>query len=214
MSFYLLLYRARIYKKFETLNAAEAKFYSFVADGMLSLPELEELLAAADPADKRELVRRMGEQVLGRWESVQVDHVEAGHTFRFGDTGKILYRAPTIPQSLDWVMLVIESDQDVRELGDRIGQVLPDARANSLVRDLKALASTAASPQAAAAVAVAKAVIAGVTTILKGNKNDQLGLIEQSFVRELHYPDGVRVSGDVQDLTGNMWYAYTLFGVE
>jgi hypothetical protein len=111
-------------------------------------------------------------------------------------------------------MLAIGNDDDVRKLGANIDQVLPDSQADSLAANIMALASVAASPQAAAAIAVAKVLIRGVTFFLKNNENDQLGLIEQSFVRQLHYPDGKRTKAGVQDLTGNMWYDYTIFGTD
>jgi hypothetical protein len=212
--FTLILDRARIHKKFEWLNTAEVKFYSFVADGLLSLPELDQVLTAADPQAKRATVREMAKRVLNQWESIEVRHVEANHVFKFGDTGRILYRSRVIPQTLDWVMLVIEVDKDVRNLGNQIDQILPDSQADSLAANLMTLASAAASPQTAAAIAVAKVLIRGVTFFLKNNENDQLGLVEQSFVRQLHYPDGKRTKAGVQDLTGNMWYDYTIFGTD
>jgi hypothetical protein len=215
MSFFtLILDRARIHKKFEWLNTAEVKFYSFVTDGRLSLPDLDQVLTAADPQAKRVAVREMAKHVLDQWEGVEVRNVEAEHVFKFGDTGRILYRAQAIPQTLDWVMLVIEVDQDVRNLGDKIDQILPDKQADSLAANIMTLASVAASPQTAAAIAVAKVLIRSVTVFLKNNENDQLGLVEQSFVRQLHYPDGKRTKAGVQDLTGNMWYDYTIFGTD
>ena len=215
MSFFaLILDRAQIHKKYEFLNTAEVKFYSFVADGMLSLPGLDQLKAASDAASKRDAVRAMAQGVLNQWESVEVDHVEANHIFHFGDTGHILFRSQYIPQSLDWIMLVIEEDQDIRDLGTKISDLLPDAQADSLVANIMTLAATAASPQSAAAIAIAKTLIKGVTYLLKGNENDQLGIVEQSFIRDLHYPTGKRTAAAVQDLTGNMWYDYTIFGVE
>lgn len=210
--FTLILDRARIHKKFEWLNTAEVRFYSFVSDGRLSLPELDQVLAATDLEAKRATIREMAKSVLNQWESVEVDHVEANHVFHFGDTGRILYRSEAIPQTLDWIMLVIENDQDVRTLGANIDQILPDSQADSLAATIMTLASIAASPQTAAAIAVAKVLIRGVTFFLKNNENDQLGLVEQSFVRQLHYPDGKRTKAGVEDLTGNMWYDYTIFG--
>ncbi|MBI4133574.1 hypothetical protein HY478_03095 [Candidatus Uhrbacteria bacterium] len=210
--FTLILDRAQIHKKFEWLNSAQVRFYSFVADERLSLPELNALVEAASPEEKRATIRGAAKKILDGWESVEVRNVEANHIFRFGDTGRILYRSQAIPQYLDWIMLVIENDDDVRNLGGNIDKVLPDSRADSLAANIMTLAAVAATPQTAAAIAVAKALIRGITFLLKNNENDQLGLVEQSFVRELHYPDGKRTRAAVPDLTGNMWYDYTIFG--
>jgi hypothetical protein len=214
MGFFLILDKAQIHKRHEFLNTAEVKFYSFVNDGLLSLPGLDRVLKASDPQAERATIREMAKHVLNQWESVEVQNVQAGHIFRFGDTGRILYRSQGIPETIDWIMLAIEVDQDVRSLGEKIDQILPDDQVDSLAGNIMKLASIAASPQTAAAIALGKALIRGVTFFLKNDENDQLGLIEQSFIRQLHYPDGKRTGAGVQDLTGNMWYDYTVFGVE
>ena len=33
-----------------------------------------------------------------------------------------------------------------------------------------------------------------------------------SFIRPEHYPQGIRESHDVHDMTGNMFFDYTIFG--
>ncbi len=214
MSFFLILDRVQIHKKHELLNAAEVKFYSFIADGLLSVPELDAVLSASDPQSRRAEIREATKQILNRWESIEIHNVKAGHIFDFGDTGRILYRAPAIPETLDWIMLVIEIDKDVRHLGEKIDQILPDSQVDSLGASILKLASKAPSPQTAAAIAITKALIRGVTVFMRNNENDQLGLIEQSFIRQLHYPKGKRSADGVQDLTGNMWYDYTIFGID
>lgn len=212
MSFYLIFDRAQIHKRYRWFNPAQVKFYSFVADGFLSLPELDQLLAATSPNEKRAAVRSMAANVLNQWEGVQVTDRESDHIFRFGDTGRILYRNPKIPESIDWIMLVIDNEQDVRDLGARIEQLLPDAQVDSLAGAIITLAGVSGSPQAAAAIVVSKMLVKVITVALKGDANDQLGVIEQSFIRDLHYPDGKRTGAGVEDLGGNMWYDYTVFG--
>ena len=211
MSFYLILDRAKIHRKFDVLGA-EIRFYSFVNAGQLSLPGLDALMGTEDVTELRDRVRRMGREVLARWESIRVDHVRAGHTFLFGDTGRVLYRSDAIPTSLDWIMLVIEDDRDVRNLGSRIDELLPDDTVDQLAGHMRTFKGATQTPAAMAGVALSKALIRGVTHVLKGNGNDQIGVVEQSFVRELHYPDGKRMAKEVQDLSGNMWYDYTIFG--
>lgn len=211
MSFYLILDKAKIHRKFDVLSA-EIRFYSFVNAGQLSLPGLDALMGAEDAADLRKGVREMGQHVLARWESIRVDRIRAGHTFLFGDTGRVLYRSDAIPTSLDWTMLVIEDDQDVRNLGSRIDELLPDDAVDQLAGHLRTFVGATQTPAAMAAIALSKALIRGVTYVLKGNNNDQVGVVEQSFVREMHYPDGRRNAKEVQDLSGNMWYDYTIFG--
>lgn len=214
MSFYLILDRAQIHKKYEFLGKAEVKFYSFVADSQFSLPALDALLGTETPAEVRPMIVEAAKAILSRWESVEIQNVKAGHIFEFGDTGRILHRSNSIPESLDWIMMVAELDGDVRDLGNQIEELLPEEDIDTLANNILTLASAAVTPQATAAIAISKLLIKGITFFMKKNKNDQLGLIEQSFIRGLHYPTGKRTAAGVTDLTGNMWYDYTIFGTD
>ncbi len=215
MSFYLILEKAKIHKVREVLwNPAEIKFYSFVADSLISLPGLDQLLSASNPGDQRSTIREMARFILDQWTSVEITNIRDGHIFKFGDTGKILYRSDSIPDSLDWLMLTIEIDEDVRSFGEDMGRILPDEQINSFAQNIINLATTSVAPQITAAFELTKILIKSVTYFLKKNENDQLGLIEQSFVREIHYPEGKRIVAGEEDQTGNMWYDYQIFGVE
>ena len=212
MSFYLILEKAQIHNKREFwFNSAEVKFLSFVSDGSLSLPELDDL-KSLDSKGVRTSVRGMAQNILNKWHGVEVQNVQSDHYFEFGDTGKILFKSGTIPNSLDWIMLVMEMDQDVRTLGENIEAILPDEQVDSLSSNLLTMLGKVASPQTAAVVAISKALMKGITFFLKKNENDQLGIIEQSFIKDLHYPNGRRTAAGVGDLSGNMWYDYTIFG--
>lgn len=214
MSFYLILDKVQINKKHELFNTAEVNFWSFVNDGMMSLPSLDILLSTEDPASQRTKVKEMAKFVLNKWIGVKVQNVKAGHFFNFGDTGKILFQSEKIPEFLDWIFLAIEDDTDVRDLGSDIDKVLPDDQIDSLATSIITIAAASVNPQAAAAIAIAKALVRGITYFMKNDKNDQLGLVEQSFIKELHYPNGKRTSAGNTDLTRNMMYDYTIFGIE
>ena len=213
MGFYLILDKVQINKKHELLNTAEVNFWSFANDGMLSLPGLDVLLSDKNHASQRDRIREMAKFVLYKWESVQVQNVKAGHIFDFGDTGKVLFKSQIIPDFFDWILLVIEDDTDVRELAGNIDEILPDAQIDSLANSIITIAGASVSPQSAAVIAIAKALVLGITYFMKKNKNDQLGLVEQSFIKELHYPNGRRTSAGNIDLTRNMFYDYTIFGI-
>jgi len=209
----LRLEEVKIHKKFEPMpfDKAEVKFYSFVADESLSIPELDVLLTAADPDKVRAQIKDVSKAILDRWESVLVENVKKNHVFTFGDTGKVVYHSKTIPGRLDWLMLVVEIDRDIRNLGAHIDEILPDDRADSLTNSVVSLAGLASAPQVAAASAISKFLLRSVTSFMKDNENDQVGLIEQTFVRNLDFPSGRLAGDEIQDLTGNMWYTYTLF---
>ena len=214
MSFYLILDKVQINKKYEIFNTAEVNFWSFVNDGMMSLPGLDILLSTENPESQRSTVKEMTKFILNQWIGVQVQNVKAGHFFNFGDTGKILFQSKKIPEFLDWIFLAIEDDTDLRDLGSDIDKILPDEQIASLTNNIITIAAASANPQAAAAIAIAKTLVRGITYFIKKDKNDQLGLVEQSFIKELHYPNGKRTSAGNTDLTRNMMYDYTIFGIE
>ncbi len=208
----LRLEKARIHKKYDPLNKAEVKFYTFAADQNLSLPELEILLGTKDPAEVRENIKAAAKAILNRWERVTVRNVPKNHIFTFGDTGRIVYDAPAIPDRLDWLMLVLEVDRDIRNLGERVDEILPKIEADSLAEKMTGFVTkNASAPHLDIAVALGKLLLQSITFFMKKNKNDQTGIVEQSFFRDLDFPGGTRHGKEVQNLTGNMWYTYTLF---
>lgn len=214
MSFYLILDKVQINKKHEIFNTAEVNFWSFVNDGMLSLPGLDILLSTQDPATQRSKIQEMAKFVLNKWISVQVQNVKTGHFFSFGGTGKILFQSDKIPEFLDWIFFAIEDDTDVREFGGDIDNLLNDDQIDSMASNIIKIASLSVNPEAAAVIAISKMLVRSITSCIKKNKNDQIGLVEQSFIRELHYQNGKRTSVGNSDLTNNMIYDYTIFGVE
>ncbi|MCB2228522.1 MAG: hypothetical protein KQH53_17710 [Desulfarculaceae bacterium] len=214
MPFYLILDRIQIHNKFEWFSPAEVKIYSFANDGRLSLPELDTLKDAKEFADKQQIIREMGKTILAKWEGIKIENVETDHIFNFGDTGKIVASSDTLPETLDWTMLIVEDDEDIRDFGEMIDKILPDDKIDSLSSNLLKIFNKATNPQVTAAIAISKMLIRGVTAVLRENENDQMGLIEQSFVRRLHYPQGKKTGKGVPDLTGNTWYDYTIFGYE
>jgi hypothetical protein len=147
--------------------------------------------------------------------SIEARHIGPGHVFDF-DTGKCLLQLDRIPDFLEWQMLVLESDQDIRDLAGMIKELLPDEKVDTLAASLLGLAGAVSAPGAAtkAAITLTKFLFNGVTRVLMNNENDQIGLVSQSFVRPLHFPKGTRTSALVDDLTRNMWYDYTIFGTE
>ncbi len=215
MGFFALgLEKVTIYSNREWFNSAEVRFHSFVADQQISLPEAQGLLDSDSAAKRRKAVRALAARVLGHWQTIEVTNIPDRHTFTFGDTGRILFRSTEIPTSLDWFMLAIDDDSDIRKLGGRLGEYLTNEKADNLSKAIIALAGVTAGPATAAGIVIGKDLISGITYLLKGNKDDQLGVVEQSFIRPLHYPTGTRHGVGIQDLSGNMWYDYFIYGTD
>lgn len=220
MSFFALgLEKISIYNNSEgflgLFNKAEVKIYSFVmADKQLNLPDAQKLLNSTSQEEKRKLTKQLAESVMGYWESITIEGIRDRHTIDFGDTGKIVYRSNKIPNSLDWFMLVIESDQDIRDFGTNLSEYLTNDRVDKITNAIVTAASTTLSPAAAAGVVLGKELLSAITFMMKKNKDDQLGVIEQSFIRPLHYPKGTRHGIGIKDVTGNMYYDYFIHGTD
>lgn len=210
--FTLMLDRVQV-DKVREFGKAEVRFYSFVHDEQFSLPELSNLMGSANFTETRDKVRGAAQALVGRWESIEAQHIGRGHVFDF-DTGKSLVRLDRIPTFLEWQMLVIESDADLRQIGQLMDKILPDNEIDSVASAVMAAAGVAASPISKAAILLAKFVFSGIAKVIRGNKDDQLGLVCQSFVRPIHFPKGNMSCALVDDLTRNMWYDYTIFGTK
>ena len=211
--FALGLEKVTIYSNREWFNSAEVRFHSIVvADEELSVPGAERIMVADTLEERREIVRSSINQIVQEWKSTNITDIPDRHTFVFGDTGQIVYKSSKIPTKLCWCMLVIDDDTDIRSLGDEINNHLTDDGVNEVLKAIAALASTNITPAAAAGIVLGKELIGLVTEILKGNKDDQIGVINQSFIRPLHYPQGTAHGIGVQDWSGNMWYDYFIYG--
>ena len=190
----------------------ELKMLSFVTTGDAPLPVLDQLLHTNDPAAKRQIILAASQQVLSAKEFVEIDHISDGHVMTFGDAGYALYTADRIPVSLNWTFLVMESDEDINELGKRIDRVIGSPDFDSFTTNLITLLATAATPQVTAAVAIFKFLSRAITKAMIENKDDQIGVYYMSFNRMEHYPHGERKRDDVPDLSNNLLVDYSIFG--
>lgn len=206
----------KIHKNRE-IGKAEVVITSFVTtDDASNLPNLSELRDASDPAARRALVALAANQVIPSRELTRVENVKDGHKFTFGDTGFSLHSSVKIPDEVHWALLVWEDDSDVRDVGAFIESVLGDDDFDELSgKLLETLVRTAgAASPAKLYFDVAKFVTGKVAKALKENKDDQVGVLYQSWNRPEHYPHGIRNKEDVSDLSGNMKIDYSMFGME
>jgi hypothetical protein len=134
-----------------------------------------------------------------------------GHVLTFGDSGSALYTAMRIPVSLNLTLLILESDEDVVELGRRIDTEVDGKDFDIFASSVLTLLATAATPQLTAAAAIAKFVSRAIPQVLVRNRDDQVGLYSLSLNRMEHYPNGERKRDDVPDLTNNVRVDYSIF---
>ena len=110
--------------------------------------------------------------------------------------------------------LAFELDEDVNEIGGRLDTVLSEPGFDTFTSNVLTLAGAAANPAAEVGVAVAKFVFGVVTENMMRDRDDQIGILYQSFNRFEHYPHGERKRDDVPDLSNNMLIDYSIFGTE
>ena len=145
----------------------------------------------------------------------EIDRVQDNFPVRFGDTGLVLYEAEEIPEAFTWTFVAVRSSADIREAAGDVNDILDTEGFPGFATNLLSLiqaGSTLVNPAYAAGIEVAKFVAqAGARRLMK--KGDrQLGAVTVSFIRPEHYPQGIRESRDVHDMTGNMFFDYTIFG--
>lgn len=195
-------------------GGAEVKLLSFVTGQDVNLPDLSGFQETRNPEEQMALIRAAALSVLSAKLLIQIEHVRDGHVMTFGDTGYALYTSDKIPVSFNWSLLAFELDSDIRELGSRIDAIVNEPGFNQFAQDLIALAGAAHHPASALGLAIAKFVFGVVIDNLLRDRDDQIGVLYQSFNRFEHYPHGERKRDDVPDLSNNILIDYSIFGTE
>jgi hypothetical protein len=194
---------------------AQVKFLSFVTRSDQNVPDLDDWVRTTDPAAKKSALQSLLAGVLSTRALTEVDRVQDNIPVSFGDTGLILYEAEEIPEAFTWTFVAVRSSRDLREAAGDVNDILSEPDFGSFATGLLGLIKTGsavANPAYAAAIEVAKfAAQVGARRLMK--KGDrQLGAVTVSFIRPEHYPQGIRESHDVHDMTGNMFFDYSIFG--
>jgi len=199
---------------FECLGGAEVKFYSFLTTSNDDFSNTDELLHTTDHEAKKEIIKNAAKNILSAKEFHETQNVHDGHIFYFGDTGVSLYRAEKIPVFFDWLLIGVELDRDINELGREIDLVLEKPKLDSFIENTIILAGSAVNPAVVAGIEIGKFILRTISQEMLKNKDDQIGVLHQSFNCYQHYPQGLRKRKNVPDQTGNMFIDYTIFGKE
>jgi len=109
--------------------------------------------------------------------------VRPGNTVTMLGDGHLLYGPKNPGEYVALSVLIMESDDDMKDLGGKIVGVV-----ESKAVDLGLSAIIAASPGAAAILGILKALTEHVAGELKNNKDDELFRIEGTFLRDHSVP--------------------------
>jgi len=194
---------------------ARVKFLSFITPSNQNVPQLDKWLRTNDPASKQTALEKLVRRTLSTRELTEVDRVQDNVPVSFGDTGLVLYETEDIPEAFTWTFVAVRSELDVREAAADVNEILSEpafASFSSSVLGLIQAGSAVVNPAYAAGIEVAKFVAQTGARRLMKKGDRQLGAVTVSFIRPEHYPAGVRESHDARDMTGNMFFDYTIFG--
>ena len=99
---------------------AEVKILSFVTAGNDSLPVLEGYLATSSDDEKRNMIKQAAKNLVSFREFIEVQGVRDDCYLTFGssDAGISVFTTDKIPVDLNWSLVLIERDKDIREIGD------------------------------------------------------------------------------------------------
>jgi hypothetical protein len=137
---------------------------------------LEALVQTTDPETKRKTLRKSSCQLLSVKEFIQVDEIRDGQILTLGDSGYALYAAMRIPASLKCTFLILESDEDVVEIGRRIRTLVDLKDFETSATSTLTLLIAANTPPQEAAVAIARFVSRAIPQVLVHNRDDKLCL--------------------------------------
>lgn len=207
------LNQIKIFKNRE-VGSAEIKILSLVTSNYSDFSNFHRLKSVSDTNEQKTIIKSTVESILSSRQLIPVENIKDGHKLFFGDEGYSLYRANKIPDFFDWSLLVIESDKDIRQLGDEIDSIVDTDDFEDLTSTILTLVTTAANPTAGAGAVITRFIIKQVSALLKKNSDDQVGLLYKSFNRFEHYPHGEYKKDDQPDLSNNIRVDYSIFGVK
>lgn len=195
---------------------AEVRILSFVTAGNDSLPSLSGYAETNSDDEKRKIIAEAAKDLVAFREFIEVQGVRDDSYLTFGsaDAGISVFTAGKIPVDLNWSLVLVERDRDIREIGDAIETLLKSSEFDSFTTDLITLVAGASNPEITLAFKIGKYVAAQIGKGLSNNKDDQVGLFVESLNRFQHYLHGERKRDGVPGVNGNIFVDYTVFGTE
>lgn len=165
---------------------------SFITTDEAQLPQLDELLPTSNPQRKKELFAAAVTYVVGSRRMTTIQNVTDNHEMTFGNTGYVLYQSDRIPNDFNWILLAVESDQDMREIGEDLESVIHHPIIDQVITRTLSQAIATANPSYSVAIAVGKFVTQMVFDRKRTNKDDIIGILYTSLNCFEHYRHGKR----------------------
>ena len=194
---------------------AEIRILSFVSAGNTPLPALEGYLATNDDAQKKQILKASALELVSLRQLVEIHHVKDDSIITFGseDAGISVYtNRSEIPTDLNWSLVVVERDGDVRDIGTFLTELVRSDKFDGFLDNVITAIGMSTTPAITAAFKIGKFLAAQAGRLIANNKDDQVGVLATSLNRFEHYPKGERKRNGVRGANGNIFVDYTLFG--
>ena len=213
--FTVRLNRVRIINNREW-GPAEVQILSFITVGNDSLPALEGYQDTNSKQDKKDIIINAARELVSFRNFIEVQHVRDDSYLTFGskDAGISIFTADKIPLDINWSLVLIERDKDIREVGEDINNLLESQNFDTFADELIRVVVGNVNPAITIAFKIGKFIATQIGKKLANNKDDQIGIFATSLNRFEHYLHGERKRNDVRGINGNIFVDYTLFGTE
>ena len=195
-------------------GTAEVKILSFVTCRNQSLPMLDNYIATNDNDEKRAIIKATAEGIIASRELIEIQNVKDNTILTFGEAGYALYRTSEIPAHLDWTLVVIERDEDVRAIGEMLTNFVNSQEFEGFTNEIINRIAGEQNPAAKIVFGISKFIAGKVGQSLASNRDDQIGLYIESLNKFEHYPHLKRDRNDQRGVNGNIYVDYTIFGVD
>ena len=173
-------------------DKAEIDLYSFVTtpENCEALaPSLKEI-KSAQGAEAIERVREAARSIAGHCPIEGIEGIRDETILTFGDIGYCVYHSDSIPDYMDWRLLAVERDEDIRRIGEIMDGILSDPKFDKTAETIISMIAGAANPVYQGAVLVGKFVLRAIASTLKKNQDDTVGVFCRTLNRSRNYPHG------------------------
>lgn len=191
---------------------ATIQLVSFVTTENTELSDLQSYLNANDINEKNALLQQMMATTFQSKKLTPIQHIKDNQQITFGDVGYVLFQSENIPQQFDWQCIVIEIDEQQREMGAVMQEIINSKEMDTFAGNFGTVVAMAANPVFVASIEIGKFLIDMIGKVLGKNHDDMIGLFYMSLNQREHYPHGERKKDNVPDLTNNVLLDYSIFG--
>jgi hypothetical protein len=196
------------------IGRAEVKVFTFITSSNYNSFLFEKLVNETDTNKQKELIKTAAEEILSFKEIIKVENIKKKSRMNFGLNGYSLYKSDKIPESFDFMLCIMESDEDIRNLGKFLNDFINHESFDKFSGNILKLITTTAAPQVAIAMELTKFITKVVSAQLMLNKDDQIGVYIESFDKYRHYSGQNFEGKDIVDLSNNCKVSYSIFRID